>query len=91
MTDEEMAEEYAKANMHYEIAKRENGANYAKEVNSVTIKQAYLAGLTKAKEIIKDYLTIIKGSHTTVCGVPEENRTIHVLKLNEEAEQFIKE
>lgn len=47
--------------------------------------------LTKAKEIIKDYLTIIKGSHTTVCGVPEENRTIHVLKLNEEAEQFIKE
>ena len=47
--------------------------------------------LTKAKEIIKDYLTIAKGSHTTVCGVPEENRTINVLKLNEEAEQFIKE
>lgn len=47
--------------------------------------------LTKAKEIIKNYLTIIKGSHTTVCGVPEENRTIHVLKLNEEAEQFVKE
>ena len=47
--------------------------------------------LTKAKEIIKDYLTIVKGSHTTVCGVPEENRTIYVLKLNEEAEQFIKE
>ena len=47
--------------------------------------------LTKAKEIIKDYLTIVKGAHITVCGVPEENRTIHVLKLNEEAEQFIKE
>lgn len=47
--------------------------------------------LTKAKEIIKDYLTIVKGSHTTVCGVPEENRTIDVLKLNEEAEQFLKE
>lgn len=47
--------------------------------------------LTKAKEIIKDYLTIAKGAHITVCGVPEENRTIHVLKLNEEAEQFIKE
>lgn len=47
--------------------------------------------LTKAKEIIKDYMTIVKGSHTTVCGVPEENRTIYVLKLNEEAEQFIKE
>ena len=45
--------------------------------------------LTKAKEIIKDYLTIAKGSHTTVCGVPEENRTIYVLKLNEEAEQFL--
>ena len=45
--------------------------------------------LTKAKEIIKDYLTIAKGSHTTLCGVPEENRTIHVLKLNEKAEQFL--
>ena len=45
--------------------------------------------LTKAKEIIKDYLTIAKGSHSTVCGVPEENRTIYVLKLNEEAEQFL--
>ena len=47
--------------------------------------------LTKAKEIIKDYLTIAKGAHITVCGVPEENRTIYVLKLNEEAEQFISE
>ena len=45
--------------------------------------------LIKAKEIIKDYLTIAKGSHSTVCGVPEENRTIYVLKLNEEAEQFL--
>lgn len=45
--------------------------------------------LTKAKEIIKDYMTIIKGAHTTVCGVSEENRTINVLKLNEEAEQFL--
>jgi hypothetical protein len=45
--------------------------------------------LTKAKEIIKDYMTIAKGIHSTVCGVPEENRTIHVLKLNEEAEQFL--
>lgn len=47
--------------------------------------------LTKAKEIIKDYMTIVKGAHTTVCGVPEENRTIYVLKLNKEAEQFLKE
>ena len=34
--------------------------------------------LTKAKEIIKDYMTIAKGSHSTVCGVSEENRTIYV-------------
>ena len=47
--------------------------------------------LTKAKEIIKDYLTIAKSAHITVCGVPEENRTIDVLKLNEEAERFISE
>ena len=47
--------------------------------------------LIKAKEIIKDYLTITKGSHTTLCGVPEENCTINVLQLNEEVEQFIKE
>ena len=45
--------------------------------------------LYKAKEIIKDYMTIAKGAHTTVCGVPEENRTINVLKLNKEAEQFL--
>ena len=43
----------------------------------------------QAKEIIKDYLTIAKGAHTTLCGVPEENRTINVLKLNKEAEQFL--
>ena len=47
--------------------------------------------LLKAKEIIKDYMTIVKGAHTTVCGVSEENRTINVLKLNKEAEQFISE
>ena len=47
--------------------------------------------LIKAKEIIKDYMTIVKGAHTVVCGVSEENRTIYVLKLNEEAEQFLKE
>lgn len=48
-------------------------------------------GYNKAKEIIKDYMTIVKGAHTTLCSVPEENRTIHVLKLNKEAEQFISE
>ena len=64
----------------FEIICKENNEN-------VEIKKQ----LNKAKEIIKDYLTIVKGSHTTVCGVPEENRTIYVLKLNEEAEQFLKE
>ena len=50
----------------------------------------YAEQLTKAKEIIKDYLTIAKGAHTAVCGVSEENRTINVLKLNEEAEQLLR-
>lgn len=47
--------------------------------------------VTKAKEIIKDYMIIVKGDHTTVCSVPEENRCINVLKLNEQAEQFLKD
>ena len=55
------------------------------------VNEYYAEQLTKAKEIIKDYMTIAKGSHTTVCGVPEENRTIYVLKLNEKAEQLIRE
>ena len=69
MFDKE-AEAYAKVNMHYEIAKRENGADYAKEVSSVTIEQAYLAGLKvsrtqyiKAKEIIRDFILIAKVEH----------------------------
>ena len=54
-----------------------------------TANEQKASQLTKAKKIIKDYLIIAKGGHTTVCGVPEENRTIYVLKLNEEAEQFL--
>ena len=54
-------------------------------------KEETVIQLTKAKEIIKEYLAIVKGSHTTVCGVPEENRTIDALKLNEEAERLISE
>ena len=46
--------------------------------------------LTKAEDIIKDYMTVVTGSHITVCSVPEENRCIKVLKLNEQAEQFLK-
>lgn len=47
--------------------------------------------LIKAKAIIRDYKIVVEGDHTTVCGVPEENRCINVLKLNEQAEQFLKE
>lgn len=42
--------------------------------------------LTKAKDIIRDYKIVVEGDHTTVCSVPEENRCINVLKLNEQAE-----
>lgn len=45
--------------------------------------------LTKAKDIIKDYMIIVQG--VTVCSVPEENRCIDVLKLNKQAKQFLKE
>ena len=47
--------------------------------------------LTKAKDIIRDYKIVVEGDHTTVCSVPEENRCINVLKLNEQAEQYLKE
>lgn len=47
--------------------------------------------LTKAKDIIKDYMIIVKGGNITACSVPEENRCINVLKLNEQAEQFLSE
>ena len=84
---EKEAEKYAENNAY----------KYASDY--ITCQEAYKDGaefvynelLTKAKEIIKDYLTIVKGSHTTVCSVPEENRTINVLKLNEEAERLISE
>ena len=62
MTDEEMAEKYAKGNTHYEIAKRENGADYAKEVSSVTISQAFLAGLeykNKENAELKEKISIL--------------------------------
>ena len=59
MTDEEMAEKYAKANIHYEVAKREDGTDYAKEVSNVTIKQAYLDGLKEGKDMAEaDIATI---------------------------------
>lgn len=59
MTDEEMAEKYAKANMHYEVAKREDGTDYAKEVSNVTIKQAFLAGLEAGKDMVESDLATI--------------------------------
>lgn len=47
--------------------------------------------LCKAKAIIKDYKIVAMADHCEVCSVPEENRCINVLKLNEQAEQFLKE
>lgn len=90
-TMEEMAKEYASHNRHYEIAKRENGADYAKEVSSVTIEQAYLDGqkdlndihsknLTKAKEIIIDLLKYL----------PKENIE-GVYEVAEAAEEFLRD
>ena len=90
-TMEEMAEKYAKTNRHYVIAKRENGADYAKEVSSVTIEQAYFAGLkdlndihnenfTRAKEIIRDLLKCL----------PKENIE-GVYEVTEAAEEFLKD
>lgn len=89
-TMKEMAEKYAKANRHYVIAKRENGADYAKEVSSVTIEQAYFAGLIdlndihnenliKAKEIIKNLLQVL----------PKENIE-GVYEATEAAEEFLR-
>ena len=89
-TMEEMAEKYAKTNRHYVIAKREDGADYAKEVNSVTIEQAYFAGLkdlnaihnenfTRAKEIIRDLLHVL----------PKENIE-GIYEATEAAEEFLR-
>ena len=89
-TMEEMAEKYAKTNRHYVIAKRENGADYAKEVSSVTIEQAYFAGLkdlnvihnenfTRAKEIIRGLLH----------ALPKENIE-GIYEATEAAEEFLR-
>lgn len=59
--------------------------NYSK------MEQKFYDQLTKAKAIIREYKIVVEGDHTTVCSVPEENRCINVLKLNEQAEQFLKE
>lgn len=45
IAEEETADEYVRNHVIYEVAKREDGTNYAKEVSDVTIKQAFLAGL----------------------------------------------
>ena len=90
-TMKEMAKEYANHNRHYEIAKRVNGVDYAKEVSSVTIEQAYLDGqkdlndihsknLTRAEEIIKDFILIAK-----VENLKNRYETV------DEAEQFLSE
>ena len=87
----EIAEKYAKTNRHYVIAKRENGADYAKEVSSVTTEQAYLDGqkdlndihsknLTRAEAIIKDLLKCL----------PKENIE-GVYEATEAAEEFLRD
>lgn len=50
MTDEELTEEYVHKHVHYEVATRENGTAYAKEVSDVTIKEAYLTGLKAGRD-----------------------------------------
>ena len=89
---EEMAKEYAKVNVHYEIAKRENGADYAKKVSNVTIEQAYLdglkvlndihsKGLTRAREIIRELLNSCFGYNS---------KTVNY-EVKAKAEQFLSE
>ena len=41
---EKEAEEYKLLHTHYEVAKRENGAEYAKRVENVTIQEAFREG-----------------------------------------------
>lgn len=87
---EKKAEKYAENNAY----KYANDYITCQEAYKDGAEFGYIKGneqLTKAKEIIKDYMIIAKGAHITVCGVPEENRTIYVLKLNEEAERLISE
>ena len=81
------------AELEKENAELKQYAKALEETDNINILHCMKVNgkLYKAKEIIKDYMTIVKGAHTTVCGVPEENRTIYVLQLNEEAEQFLKE
>lgn len=57
--------------------------NYSK------MEQKFYISLTEAKAIIKDYIIVATADHCEVCSVPEENRCINVLKLNEQAEQFL--
>lgn len=70
-----------------ELKRRNKAVETTLKLNSKFMKSK----LTEAKTIIKDYMIIVTGDHTTVCSVPEENRCINVLKLNEQAEQFLKE
>ena len=70
MTKEELAKEYAHNHIHYELAKRENGTDYAKEVSDVTIEQAFLAGLKAGKDI-----NVATRWHKVVDGdLPKENK-----------------
>ena len=94
-SDEEEIAKYAfeagqKAEVHTDNSKVI--AELEKENESLeNVKNIYIGDLLKAKKIIKDYMIVVIGDHTECCGVPEENRSINVLELNEQAEQFLKE
>jgi hypothetical protein len=73
MTDKEMAEEYVRNHVHYEVAMRETGTDYAKEVSSVTIKDAFLAGLIWATPLCEacDYHVEVTDEVIAWCEIPK--------------------
>ena len=73
MTDEEMAKEYVHSHTHYDVAKREDGTEYAKEVSGVTIKEAFLAGLEAGRP---------KWHKVADGDLPKNRRNVYVVYLN---------
>lgn len=63
-----MTDEYVHNHIYYEVAKREDGTEYAKEVSSVTIKEAFFAGLRAGRP----------KWHKVTDKLPEENQWVLV-------------